>query len=146
MGKINSKKVVIDGIEFDSTTEGEFYQYLMSNKENLGIKEIELQPFFQLIPGFNVNCDKCVNGYIISQKTGNRIKCRKCKGEGINRRNPWTYTADFLVTYENNKPLEVIDVKGFANEKFPLVKKMFEWTHKHRLTVVEKSKKGWVRK
>lgn len=145
MGKINSKKVVIDGIEFDSKTEGEYFQYLISNKETLGIKDVKLQPFYELIPEFSVNCDKCTGGYTTSPKTGNPIKCKKCKGESVNKRQSWTYTADFLIIYKDKTP-EVIDVKGFANERFPLVKKMFEWKYSKRLIVVEKTKRGWIRK
>jgi hypothetical protein len=145
MGKINSKKVVYNDIEFDSKTEGEYYQYLINNQEGLGIQKIMLQHSFELIPGFNVDCLECRKGMVKSPKTGKLIQCKKCKGEGVNKRQSWTYTADFVIFYKD-KQSEVIDVKGFANERFPLVKKMFEWKYGKRLIVVEKSKKGWVRK
>ena len=41
--KYGSKKIEIDGIVFDSKTEGEFYLYLKDLKEHGKIKEIILQ-------------------------------------------------------------------------------------------------------
>jgi len=45
--RVNSKKVIIDGIEFDSTTEGNIYWEFKHDPE---IEILELQPHFELLP------------------------------------------------------------------------------------------------
>ncbi|PDY91447.1 DUF1064 domain-containing protein [Bacillus toyonensis] len=120
-GRINSRKTVVLGIEFDSKTEAEYYLVLKSNPE---VVEIELQPQYMLLEGF-----------YITTRDGKRKK-----------RRDWKFTADFLVTYKDGTQ-EVIDVKGYANDRFPYMKKMFEYRYKQELVVVMKDKqKGWIRK
>ena len=139
MGKIASKKVEIDGHLFDSQTEAEFYMYLKSRKD---VQKIELQPQFILLDEFYISCSKCVDGKVTSTKTGNLINCKTCKGTGERKRRSWTYTADFRVTWIDGIQM-IIDVKGHANERFPLVKKMFEYKNGYELLVVKKTKRGW---
>lgn len=144
MGKINSKQVVIDGHTFDSKTEGEYYLYLQSLPN---VKAIILQPQYTLLEPFTVVCNKCNGkGKVPSEKTERLILCRTCEGTGKRKRQGWNYTADFEVHYTDWTPDEVIDVKGHANERFPLVKKMFEYTTGLPLIVVQKKKGEWVRK
>ena len=45
--KYNAKKIIIDGIKFDSTMEGLFYRLLKKNNT-----EFTMQPKFELQPGF----------------------------------------------------------------------------------------------
>lgn len=143
MGKINSKQIEIDGHVFDSKTEAEFYETL---KNDTSVKHIELQPQFILLDGFEANCRNCVGtGKVSSVKTGRQIQCKRCEGSGVKHRQPWTYKADFKVTYQDGTQ-EVIDVKGYANERFPLVKKMWEYRNRQELIVVKKQKGKWVRK
>ena len=66
-----------------------------------------------------------------------QIRCKTCRGSGKVVRRGWEYHADFKVIY-NNGEYEVIDVKGYADQRFPLVKKMFEHTQNKPLTVVKK--------
>ncbi len=139
MGKIASKKTVIDGHEFDSQTEAEYYEYLKSRND---VDYIELQPKFNLMDRFSVVCSRCDYGKVPSPKTGRLIKCKTCDGTGMRERQPWTYTADFRVRYVDKREV-IIDVKGFANERFPLVKKMFEYQNGYELLVVKKTKTGW---
>ncbi|MBX9160024.1 DUF1064 domain-containing protein, partial [Bacillus cereus] len=104
----------------DSKTEAEYYLFLKSNPE---VVEIELQPQYMLLEGF-----------YITTREGNRKK-----------RRDWKFTADFLVTYKDGTQ-EVIDVKGYANDRFPYFKKMFEHRYQQELVVVKKDKqKGWIR-
>ncbi|MGG3528941.1 DUF1064 domain-containing protein [Bacillus pseudomycoides] len=120
-GRINSRKTVVLGIEFDSKTEAEYYLFLKSNPE---VVEIKLQPQYMLLEGF-----------YITTRDGKRKK-----------RRDWKFTADFLVTYKDGTQ-EVIDVKSYANDRFPYMKKMFEYRYKQELVVVMKDKqKGWIRK
>jgi Protein of unknown function (DUF1064) len=144
--KIFAVKTEVDGIVFDSSLESEYYIYLRDNREQLGIERVVLQPTFQLLHPFTVPCNRCRGeGKKPSPKTGRPIKCQRCKGEGTAEKNEWTYKADFEVTYEDGYT-EVIDVKGWANERFPLYRKMFEFTYEKELVVIKKEKGKWVRK
>lgn len=139
MGRIKSKKAFHNGIEFDSATECEYYKYLLYDYD---VREIVLQAQYTLVKAFTLPCRKCEKGKVESPKTGNLIKCLSCKGTGVKTRQPWTYKADFRVTYHDGR-VEVVDVKGWANERFPLVRKMFEYTQGVELMVVKKVKGGW---
>ncbi|MEB2493964.1 DUF1064 domain-containing protein [Peribacillus frigoritolerans] len=141
-GKINSKKTIVGGIVFDSQTEGQYYRHL-TNDPN--VKHIELQPKYTLLEAFKIRCSKCIGeGKTLSPKINRMIKCRACEGKGKKSRQPWTYKADFKVTYMNGN-VEVIDVKGHANERFPLVKKMWERKYGQELIVVKKVNGKWKR-
>lgn len=139
--KINSKKITLDGHTFDSQTEAEYYLYLKTKDY---IREIIIQPHYVLLEPFQLTCGKCKNGKVESPKTGKLINCKTCKGTGKINRQGWTYHADFEVWYEDDE-CEVIDVKGYANERFPLVKKMFEHTQNKPLTLIKKIKGKWIK-
>lgn len=53
-----NKKVVIDGIKFDSNKEGRRYQELMLLQRAGKISDLELQPQFKLIDGVKFSSDK----------------------------------------------------------------------------------------
>lgn len=143
MGKINSTKTIIGGLVFDSQTEGLYYQYLTNHPD---VKHIEIQPQYTLLEAFKIRCSKCKGeGKIPSPKTGRAIKCRTCEGKGKRSRQGWTYKPDFKVIYMDGYE-EVIDVKGWANERYPLVKKMWERKYEQELVVIKSDKKGgWKR-
>ena len=100
--KYYSKKVIIDGIKFDSKKEGEYYLKLkMLEKANV-IKNLELQKEYELQPGFKLN-----------NKARRKI----------------TYKADFsYITTEDDK-LHVVDVKGYRTDVYMIKKKMFEYRY-----------------
>ena len=100
--KYYSKKVIIDGIKFDSKKEGEYYLKLkMLEKANV-IKNLELQKEYELQPSFKLN-----------NKTRRKI----------------TYKADFsYITTEDDK-LHVVDVKGYRTDVYMIKKKMFEYRY-----------------
>src|SRR5690625_7421750 len=77
---------------------------------------------------FTVSCGRCVKGKVPSPKTGNPINCRTCRGTGERTRRQWSYTADFRIIWDEGHE-DIVDVKGWANERFPLVRKMFEYRH-----------------
>ncbi len=146
MGEIKHKKTTVNGIEFHSQTEAEYYKHLRSRDD---VKHIVLQPEYELLGAFKALCANCGgSGKELSKKTGNSIQCKKCSGEGSKKRRAMMYTADFEVTYKDGKK-EVIDVKGKVglDKQFPLRKKIWEWKHGQELVVVVKDKKkGWARK
>lgn len=143
--KIASKKMKINGITFDSRTEARYYKKLLDDP---AIKDIELQPVYQIIDPFEVECKRCRGvGKILNEKTGRLNKCTLCNGHGKRTKQGAIYTADFKVTYIDDYQ-EVIDVKGYADAKFPIRKKLFESTTGIELVVVEFDAKNreWVRK
>lgn len=141
--KFNSKAVVIDGITFDSLTEGAFYEYL---KRDQTVELIEVQPEYQIIKPYSVACKRCAGGgKLVSPKTGNPINCRLCEGKGQREKPGAKYTADFKVTYFDGFA-EVIDVKGGpVGRDFPLRQKLFELKTGMELIVIRLKGKEWVR-
>lgn len=94
--KYNAKKVLIDGIWFDSKKEGARYQELKLQEHCGLISDLKLQPKFILQEGFNIQ----------DYKVG-----------------PITYKADFQ--YEKGGEIVVEDTKGFKTRDYILKKKLF---------------------
>jgi len=98
--KFNAKKVVIDGIKFDSIKEGRYYKSLLIQKKavNPSDRVVDIQT--------QVRYDIDVNGKRIG-----------------------FYKLDFHVTYANGR-IEYVDVKGLkkgsAYQIFRLKKKLVE--------------------
>ena len=101
MSKYGNKKVLIDGIKFDSMAEGRRYKELKLMQRAGIIKELELQPRFLLQESFKKN-----------GKTYRKIE----------------YSADFR--YIENGKIIVEDVKGKETEVFKLKHKLFEYKYK----------------
>ncbi len=93
--KYHAKKTEVDGHNFDSKKEAEYYQELKLRKRAGDIKDFELQPEFVLQ-------DK------IPEKKLRAIK----------------YRADFKVFHTDGR-VEIVDIKGFETAEFKLKKKMF---------------------
>lgn len=142
---IVSKKAKFKGITFDSGTEARYYKVLLNDPN---VKHIELQPVYRIIEPFEVECKRCRGvGKLVNETTGRLNKCSLCNGNGKRTKQGAIYTADFKVTYQDGYQ-EVIDVKGYADAKFPIRKKLFESTTGIELIVVEFDAKNrqWVRK
>ena len=84
--KYFNKKVIFNGIKFDSKKESEYYLKLKEDEEKGLIKDLKLQPEFLLIDSFR---DK--NGKLE----------RKC-----------VYTADFEYINRSSEELYVIEIKS----------------------------------
>lgn len=101
--KYHNKKVVYDGIKFDSIKEKNHYLALKMLEEAGIITELELQKKFELQPSFVDNNGK--------------------KQRAI------TYIADFFY-YETVQKLYIaVDVKGFRTDVYKLKKKMFMYQY-----------------
>jgi hypothetical protein len=118
MTKYNAKRTEIDGITFDSKSEGDYYLHLKKRLKEGEIKWYELQPSFELQEGFH--------------KTGRFIR-------------PIVYVADFSVYYHDGT-IEIIDVKGFETADFKIKRKLFEKKFPFKLTLMKYVKKygGWI--
>ena len=100
--KFFSKKVIVDGIKFDSKKEGEYYLKLKEDEKKGLIRDLELQKEYILQDKFK-----------IGNKTRRKI----------------TYRADFSYISTEDGKLHVIDVKSpytAKNEVYRLKKKLFE--------------------
>ena len=119
LSKYNANKIVIDGYNFDSKAEGQFYENLKEFKSKELILNFELQPKYELQPKFTK--------------------------DGINHRQI-SYIADFLI-YELDGSMKVIDVKGMAVPVAILKRKMFNYKYPElKLTWIVRNLKygGWV--
>lgn len=107
--KYGNKKIVIDGIKFDSKKEGKKYLQLKIMKRGGQIKNFELQVKFELQPKF--------------EKDGYKYRAI-------------VYRADFVVTDWDDKK-RIIEIKPFSKKKnkflytkeFAIKQKMFDFKY-----------------
>ena len=104
--KYNSKKVTVEGIEFDSKKEAARFIKLRTMERDGLIKDLACQVKFELIP---------------SQRINGKVKERAC-----------TYIADFVYEdVDGNKHVE--DVKGYrggvAYSVFTIKRKLMLYVH-----------------
>ena len=109
MSKYRSKKIIIDGISFDSKREGNRYLELKLLERAGKIKDLELQHQYELQPSF--------------KKNGKTIRAI-------------TYVADFTYFDLERMRIVVEDVKGFKTDVYMLKRKLFEYKFPE-LTIVE---------
>lgn len=112
MNKYFNKKVIIDGIKFDSKKEAGEYLWLKMLEKKGDISNLELQPKFELQPKYKV---------------------------GKRTRRAITYTPDFSY-YDKDGQFHVVDVKGYKTDVYKIKKKLFEYKFKVELeeTVFER--------
>lgn len=110
MNKYFNKKVIVDGIKFDSKKEAKRFTELKLLKKAGLIKELELQKVFEIQPKYTNN-----------------------KGEHIRA---ITYKADFFY-YDNKRKIYIVeDTKGYRTDVYKLKKKLFEYVYPN-LTIEE---------
>lgn len=116
--KYKNKKVTVDGIEFDSKMESDYYLHLKQLESQGIVSEFLMQKEYILLEGYN--------------KEGKKIR-------------PIKYKADFEVHYADGH-IEVVDVKGFLTADFKLKKKLFEYRFPFTLKLVKFSRidGGWI--
>ena len=102
MSKYHSKKVIVDGITFDSKREANRYCELKLLEKGGKIKDLKLQHHFELQPSF--------------RKNGKTIRAI-------------TYVADFVYFDLERMKNVVEDVKGYKTDVYQLKKKMFEYKY-----------------
>ena len=110
--KYRSKKTEVDGILFDSKIESKHYLKLKELEKQGKIKDLELQPCFELQPKFKKN-----------GKTYRKIE----------------YKADFRYFDIELDKIVIEDVKGLETSEFKLKHKMFEYKYPElELEIVKK--------
>lgn len=94
--KYNNRKTVVDGIEFDSAAEAEYYRVAKAYAKKNGL-ELRLQEKFVLQEKYRIH--------------------------GVGKR-AITYTPDFTF-WDGDKLVRVVDVKGMQTESFKIKAKIF---------------------
>lgn len=125
-GKYGNKKVEIDGMTFDSKSEGKVYLCLKDLQESGVISNLQVHPRWEIQP-------KLTEQYVKHLKTKDKL-CERTILQPIH------YTADFSFEYKGE--LRVIDVKGskFAiSADFPLRVKMLKYRYGLDVDIVYKS-------
>ena len=110
--KFHNKKTYVDGIKFDSKLEAKRYKELKLMQRTGLIKDLVLQPEFELQPTFRKN-----------GKTYRKI----------------TYRADFSYIRVKDNEMVVEDTKGFKTDVYGVKKKLFEYNYPD-LTIKEVTK------
>lgn len=100
--KYKNKKVIVDGITFDSKKEANYYSKLKLLEKGHVIKDLELQKAFELQPSFKLN-----------NKTYRKIE----------------YRADFCYKTTHDDKLHVVDTKGYRTKEYILKKKMIAYKY-----------------
>lgn len=100
--KYKNKKVVYDGITFDSKKEGAYYLKLKLLEEKGIIKDLQLQKEYILQESFKLN-----------NKTYRKI----------------SYKADFEYFSTIDNKIHVVDTKGFKTKEYLLKKKIFAYKY-----------------
>ena len=126
MRKYGNKKIVIDGIQFDSTKEGRRYCELKLLLRAGQIAELELQKVFELIPAQYETFERY-------GKTGKRLQDgKRCIEKSC------VYKADFA--YKDKDGRQVVeDVKGYRDPasagyaKFIIKRKLLLWRYGIRI-------------
>lgn len=109
--KVNSKKIIIDDIEFQSTLEGFCYKELKSSGLNF-----EYEPCSYVL----LNKFKSKNLVKLLKLGDLDIKKKKYPNEAIR---DIVYTPDFVLDYDDK--IIIIETKGRANERYPIIRKLF---------------------
>lgn len=100
--KYKNKKVIYDGITFDSKKEGAYYLKLKLLEEKGIIKDLQLQKEYILQESFKLN-----------NKTYRKI----------------SYKADFEYFSTIDNKIHVVDTKGFKTKEYLLKKKMLAYKY-----------------
>ena len=112
MNKYGAKKVTIDGITFDSISEGRYYNHLLDLMHDGVVESFEMQKPYTLLDKF------------AHPKTGKTVRAIK-------------YVPDFEVIYTDGR-VEVVDIKGFMkNPVFLLKAKLFMFRYQIPLIVIK---------
>lgn len=106
MNKYHNKKIIYDGIKFDSIKEKNRYIELKLLERAGLIKNLQLQYEFELQPAFILN----------------KKKIRKI-----------SYIADFYYFDNELNDFIIEDTKGMRTEVYKIKKKMFEYKYKKEI-------------
>lgn len=116
--KYKNKKVVVDGVTFDSKKEGRRYTELKLLQQAGKITGLELQKEFELIP---------------TQREPDTIGKRGGVYKGKVIEHKCTYKADFVYTDTETGALVVEDTKGMRTKDYIIKRKLMLYRHGIRI-------------
>ncbi|SFG65344.1 DUF1064 domain-containing protein [Lachnobacterium bovis] len=117
--KYHAKKVVIDGITFDSKKEGKRYKQLVEMQEKGEISNLQRQVKYLLIP---------------AQREPNTIGPRGGIKKGKLLERECSYIADFVYDMNGSKVVE--DTKGMRTTEYIIKRKLMLYVHKIKIKEV----------
>ncbi len=125
MSKYRSRKVIKDGVTYDSRKEYRRYCELLLLERAGVITDLQRQVKFELIPAQYETVPR------YSDKTGKRLKDgRRCIEQAV------SYYADFVYTDAKTGERVVEDTKGMKTEKYIIKRKLMLWLHGIRIKEV----------
>lgn len=119
--KYHAKKVVIDGITFDSKKEGKRYKQLVEMQEKGEISNLQRQVKYLLIP---------------AQREPNTIGPRGGIKKGKLLERECSYIADFVYKNTHTGEWVIEDTKGFRTAEYKIKRKMMLYFHNIRIKEV----------
>lgn len=120
--KYGNRKVIIDGLKFDSRKEANRYCELKLLERAGQITNLRTQQTFELIPAYYENYERY-------SKTGKRLTDgRRCVERAV------CYKADFV--YKENGKTIVEDTKGFKTKEYIIKRKLMLYIHNIRIKEV----------
>lgn len=119
MNKYGNKKVIIDGLVFDSKREAKRYKALRDLEMFGFIRDLKRQVVFELIP---VQREKSTRVYTKGRKKGQPIE-----GKVIEK--AVTYIADFTYIDSSTGKMVVEDAKGMKTRDYVIKRKLMLYVH-----------------
>lgn len=119
--KYHAHKVVIDGMRFDSKTEGKRYEYLKELEEMGVIENLRMQVKYTLIPSQYSLATFDAQGKL---KKGHLLE-REC-----------AYKSDFEYDFKGHTVVE--DVKGMRTKEYIIKRKLMLYRHNVRIREVKR--------
>ena len=108
--KYGNRKVIVDGIRFDSRKEARFYIFLKESEKNGEISGLRLQVPYEIVPAI-------YEEQVVHLKTKDKV-VEKCVQKAVH------YVADFVYYDVKTGREEVVDAKGYRTPEYKLKKKM----------------------
>lgn len=108
--KYGNRKVIVDGIRFDSRKEARYYIFLKESEKNGEISNLRLQVPYEIVPAI-------YEEQVVHLKTRDKV-VEKCVQKAVH------YVADFVYYDASTGREEVVDAKGYRTPEYKLKKKM----------------------
>lgn len=126
--KYGSRKVMRDGLVFDSLLEYRRWRELLLLERAGKIQDLRRQVSFELIPA---QYEEIPTGeyYVRGEKKGQEKIKRVCVEQSV------CYVADFVYTEDGRQIVE--DSKGFETKDFIIKRKLLLWVHGIKLKITK---------
>lgn len=117
MSKYGNRKVMVDGIVFDSVREARRYKELKALEATGALRDLQRQVKYTLIPEQRDFCNEIYT----------RGKNKGCFKPGKLLEKECSYIADFVYTRDGKTVVE--DAKGVRTDVYRIKRKLMLWVH-----------------